>query len=108
MEQVTSTSTGNHNGLPTHIMLYDGHNVYTASATFYTAVRLQVEEVIPVLERDVKYKLEMLCGEAFWRTLSDGEKRMAGRCMAHMVANGLLPLRFADTKHEYPKWYQLT
>lgn len=107
MEQVTSIATEIHNCVPTHIMLFDGHNVYTASAAFYTTIRLQVEEVIPAMERGVKYTLEMLCGDAFWRTLSDGEKRMAGRCMAHMVANKRLPLCFTDSKHEYPKWYRL-
>jgi hypothetical protein len=107
MAQVTSTHTGNQNNVHMYIMLYDGDNVYTASAAFYTAVRLQVEEVIPGMERGVKYTLEMLCGDAFWRTLSDGEKRMAGRCMAHMVVNKRLPLCFAESKHEYPKWYEL-
>jgi hypothetical protein len=32
---------------------------------------------------------------------------MAGRCIANMVVKGQLPLRFAESKHEYPKWYQL-
>lgn len=86
------------------IFLYDG---YSVSEKLYMAVLYQVEEVIPAMECDVKYTLKMLCGDAFWRTLSDGEKRMAGRCMAHMVVNKRLPLRFADSKHEYPKWYRI-
>ncbi len=85
-------------------ILYDG---YTVPNTLYTKVRNQVAEIIPAVERDVKYTLEMLCGEAFWKQLTDGEKRMAGRCMALFIVKGLLPFRFAETKHEYPKRYQL-
>jgi hypothetical protein len=32
---------------------------------------------------------------------------MAGRCVAHMVVGGQLPLSFVNTKHEYPKHYRL-
>jgi hypothetical protein len=86
------------------IILCDG---YTVPNTLYTNVREQVAEIIPAVERDVKYTLEMLCGREFWDQLTDGEKRIAGRCMAQMIVKGLLPLRFAETKHEYPKRYQL-
>jgi hypothetical protein len=99
-----STSSGDRKVVATHIMLHDG---YCVSAPFYNTVLLQVEEIIPALERGVKYTLEMLCGEKFWDLLTDGENRMAGRCMANMVVHGQLPLRFAHSKHEYPKWYQL-
>jgi hypothetical protein len=92
---------------PTHIILYDGHEVYTVTAAFYNAVRLQVEESIPGLIHGEKYKSEWLCGNAFWKPLSNDEKRMAGRCIAHMVVTGVLPLRFADSRHEYPNWYRL-
>ena len=86
---------------------YDGCAGYSVPVSFYNAIRRQVEEVIPVLLRDEKYSLEMLCGEAFWNPLTEGECRMAGRCMSHMVRNNLLPLRFAESKHEYPKLYEL-
>ena len=87
-----------------YMMLHDG---YTVTENFYNAVRYQVDEVIPALIRDMKYTSEMLCGDVFWEPLSDGEKRMAGRCIANMVVSGLLPFDFAMTKHEYPKRYQL-
>jgi hypothetical protein len=87
-----------------YMVLYDG---YTVPAEFYHAVRLQVEAIIPAMERGGKYTLKLLCGEAFWRPLSHGDRRMAGRCMAQMVVSGLLPLCFADGKHEYPKLYRL-
>ena len=55
----------------------------------------------------MKYNLKVLCGAEFWKPLSDGQKRMAGRCMVHMVEVGLLPLHFAEGRHEYPKLYWL-
>ena len=107
MQHVANTSTGNHKALPTHVILHDGHEVYTVSAAFYNDVRLKVEEILPALERHEKYTLKELCGEEFWDSLTNGEKSMAGRCMASMVVNNLLPLRFADHKHEYAKRYRL-
>ncbi len=86
------------------IILYDG---YSVSEKLYKAVLYQVEEIIPAMEDDVKYTLKILCGDEFWDLLTDGEKRMAGRCMAHMVVNKRLPLSFSDSKHEYPKWYRI-
>lgn len=88
----------------TFIILYDG---YTVPEKFYKAVLYQVKEIPPALLPGEKYTLEMLCGDVFWQLLTDGEKRMAGRCMAQMVVSGILPLRFAETKHEYSKRYQL-
>lgn len=87
-----------------YVMLHDG---YTVSEDFYKAVRYQAVEVIPVLVRGMKYTSRMLCGDEFWKLLTDGDKRMAGRCIANMVVSGLLPFNFAETKHEYPKRYQL-
>lgn len=88
----------------THVLLNDG---YTVSPVFYAAIRDQVREALPFLERGKKYTLEILCGDDFWQELTNGERRMAGRCMAQMVANRKLPFQFAHHKHEYPKWYQL-
>ena len=108
MTQVNNTLTGNNNDVSTYIVLYLRDRPYTISAGFYNAVQLQVEDNIPGMERGVKYTLEMLCGDVFWRTLSDGDTRKAGRCMADMVANNQFPqLRFIGCQHEHPKKYQL-
>jgi hypothetical protein len=101
------TSDVNQNEAYAYIILHDGYDMYSVPAKFYTAIRLQVEEVIPALKHDEVYTLEMLCGEVFWDTLTNGKRRMAGRCMTHMVANNLLPLRSVKGRHEYPKLYQL-
>lgn len=75
--------------------------------TLYDSVRKRVENALPAMEQNERYTLEMLCGQDFWELLSDGERRTAGRCMSDMVERKLLPLRVAETKHEYPKYYQL-
>ena len=103
-----SISPENHVGTAVLLILYDGHRMFTVSAAFYNAVRLQVEEIIPALERDEIYTLEELCGDAFWGPLTSGECKMAGKCMAYMVVNNRLPqLRFVGCPHENPKKYQL-
>lgn len=86
------------------VLLSDG---YPVAQVFYDSIRQQVEAALPALERDAQYTLEMLCCKEFWGKLSDGDRRTAGRCMSDMVKQKLLPLRVADTEHEYPKYYQL-
>ena len=74
---------------------------------FFFDLSHQVEEIVPAMIPGVKYTLEMLCGPTFWGPLTDGQKRVAGKCMVHMVENGILPLHFAKGRHEYPKLYSL-
>ena len=82
-------------------------NGYCVSEKFCEAVRKRVEEVIPAMMPFVTYTLEDLCGEVFWSQLSNGQRRMAGRCMTQLVGRSVLPLCFADSRHEYPKYYRL-
>ena len=103
-----SISSENHVGTAVHLILYGGNRAYTVPAAFYNAIRLQVEEIIPALERDEIYTLEDLCGETFWGQLTSGERKMAGKCMAYMVANKRLPLCFVGCPHGgHPKKYRL-
>lgn len=84
--------------------LYDEYNVDTA---LLNSVKQQIEKAIPTMKRNVGYKLESLCSEDYWKDLDSGQRRMAGRCVAHLVTKSLLPMCFAESKHEYPKHYQL-
>ena len=94
--------------IPTHIILYDGHRIYTVSAAFYNDVLNTVSEVIHIFVPGDKYTLRIMYGEVLWLEMTRGERRMAGKCMADMVANNRLPqLRFVEHEHEYPKKYQL-
>lgn len=88
---------------PIHYMvLNDGQPV---TKTFFDRVRQKVNVVIPALNPVERYTAEMLCGDEFWSALDNGERRLAGRCLAHMVNEDLLPLRVAESNHEYPKYY---
>ena len=87
-----------------YTILNDG---YAVPELFFYTLFHQVEEITPAMEAGVKYNLKVLCGAEFWKPLSDGQKRMAGQCMVHMVEVGLLPLHFAEGRHEYPKLYWL-
>ena len=73
----------------------------------YTRVLKQVEEIVPALEPSESYTLETLCGEEFWNGLAVGERRMAGRYIAHVAKQGPFPLEFVGCKHQYPKKYRL-
>jgi hypothetical protein len=98
------TQDRDHAGALVMLVLHDG---YSVSARLFDSVRQQVEEILPGVVRDHGFRLKDLCDREFWDRLNDGQRRMAGRCMAYMVVHGILPLRFADSKHEYPKRYQL-
>ena len=103
-----STSSENHKGTTVYLILYDGHRMYTVSAAFYNDVMNTVSEVIHIFLPVDRYTLRKIYGEALWLEMTRGERRMAGKCMAHMVANDRLPqLRFVEHEHEYPKKYRL-
>jgi len=87
------------------IELDDGRLVDMA---FYGSVHEQVESRLPMLSPSPSYTARMLCGDEFWSQLRPGEPSLAGRCLAHMVEEGVLPLRNVKTRHEYPKRYRRT
>ena len=102
------TMPENHKGTALYLILFDRHRTYTVSAAFYNDVLNTVSEVIHLFLPGDKYTLRIIYGEVLWLHMTRGERRMAGKCMAHMVANNRLPqLRFIEHEHEYPKKYQL-
>jgi hypothetical protein len=97
MEMIMTTNT--------NVILYCGRTVPQA---FFDSVQQQVEEVLPAMDPEACYTSKMLCGMEFWELLlNNGQRRTAGRCLAHMVSQELLPLVFAESKSKHPKWYQL-
>ena len=102
------TTPESHEGTSIYLILCDESRTYTVSAAFYNDVLNTVSEVIHIFVPDDKYTLRILYGEVLWLEMTRGERRMAGKCMAHMVANNRLPqLRFVGCEHENPKKYQL-
>ena len=101
------TTPENHKGTTVHLILYDDHHTYTVSAAFYNEVLNTVSEVIHLLLPGDIYTLRKIYGEALWLDMTRGDRSKAGKCMAQMVANKRLPLRFVGCTHDDPKKYQL-
>ena len=93
--------------IPTHLILYDGLRWYTVSAAFYNDALKTVSEVIHLFLTGDIYTLRKIYGEALWLDMTRGDRSKAGKCMAHMVANKRLPLRFVGCTHDDPKKYRL-
>jgi hypothetical protein len=87
------------------LVLYDGMRGHSAHRAFYDSIRREILDIAPALIPGEGYTAEMLCGPEFWCQLSDNEQRLAGRCVAHMVRNGLLPLIRLDCRHKSPARY---
>lgn len=86
----------------THLL----HDGYPVAGDFLAAIRAQVEDVPPELGPYGAYTAEQLCGSTFWHSLSRGERRIAGRCLASLVSQGTIPLVHVPGKHEYPRRYR--
>jgi hypothetical protein len=102
-----STPSGSHEGTAIYLILHDEHRTYTVSAAFYNDVLNTVSEVIHIFLPDYRYTLREIYGEASWLQMTRGERIMAGKCMAYMVANKRLPLHFIGCPHADPKKYRL-
>lgn len=66
-----------------------------------------VEMLIPDMEPGKNYTLEKMFGTDIWEGFGDYERKLIGKCVAKMVMNGLLPLRFAGSIKTNPKRYRL-
>ena len=102
-----SISSENQVGTAVHLILYDGDRAYTVPVAFYNDVLNTVSEVIHLFLPDDIFTLRKIYGEALWLQMTRGERSKAGKCMAHMVANKRLPLRFVGCPHDDPKKYRL-
>jgi hypothetical protein len=69
-------------------------------------VRYVAEDRIPGLSYRVEMTAEDIFGEDAWEELSDGEARLAGKCLRRLVKDNALPLDPVETVHEYPLYYQ--
>lgn len=87
-----------------HIPLHDGTWV---EERFYNQLLQQVRESVPALKLEEVYTTKILCGKAFWESLEKGERIRAGKCIAHAVARGDLPLRFAGITKANSQLYKL-
>jgi len=73
----------------------------------FRSIQRQVAEIVPGVDPYAEYTLETLCGDEFWESLSNRQRRLAGRCMAYLVEHERVPYCFAGHLCESPKKYML-
>jgi len=86
------------------IRLSDGFSV---TREFLELVRFCVEDRLHELSIDKTYCAKQLTGPELWDGLNDGDRRVAGRCIAYLTSHGRLPLTLVKWKHEFPLKYRL-
>ena len=82
-------------------------NGYTVHEEFFNIIQQQAEEGAPLVNPNMPFKAEMVCGDGLWAVLSNWERRLAGRCVAYMVVKGILPFTFDNSKSGPTKWYRI-
>jgi hypothetical protein len=89
----------------TELFIHLAHG-YVAPEWFYESIKLRVKVFMPHIVPGHRYTLETICGNVFWDGLIPFHRALAGRCMAFMVVNKLVPLVFAETGGKKTKQYQ--
>lgn len=87
-----------------NIELSDGFSV---SKGIYEGFRQMVVPSLTEISPGKAYTLKNILGREIWNQLDHGDRRLMGRCVAHMTTRKILPLRIVESKHEYPIRYQL-
>lgn len=81
---------------------------YQAPKAFYEDVAKQVALAMGSIEAGKLYTTKTLCGDAFWSGLGRNKnKRLAGRCLAHMVYKKRFPFEFVQHMRSPTKRYRL-
>lgn len=99
----TSTSTTNDTA-KSRIQLADN---FSAPAEWVECIRLHIVGQLAASQQDRTYTAKKLAGRDYWDSMSSGEQRLAGRCIAYLVSHDKLPLLFVRGTHEYPLRHRL-
>jgi len=65
-----------------------------------------INEAIPSLERAVDYTSQTLVPAPLWCSLHDGERRVFGKALSHLVDLRLVPLIKTSPPYKMPITYQ--
>lgn len=98
------TGTTKNTEIDLFIVLGDG---YTVSQSLYDRIRKQIGKVTVKMVPGRRYTLKNLCGKEFWNPLTTSERIAAGRLMAYLVQEKLVPLAFAGRTRENSQQYWL-
>ncbi len=79
-------------GIVLHIQLHEGSWV---EERFFNRMFKLIFDFKSELNLSKSYTAKKLCGEEFWKLLEKGERIIAGKCIAHMVARKFITLDFA-------------
>jgi len=82
------------------------HNGRTLPNDLLESVRAQVTKKASLLIPEVSYTLKQICGDIYWKHLSDGDKNQAGWCMSHLVMQGIVPFIHVGFTSANSKLYQ--
>jgi len=78
------------------IFLHGKHKIQEA---LYRSVYEQIELILDAMEPGQSYTSRDLCGDEYWRDLkTTPRRRWAGMCLAYMVREEILPLKFVGKK----------
>jgi hypothetical protein len=80
---------------------------FTVARKFFEQIIAWIRARLDEIEGDRIYTAKRLAGLEYWRQLTPSEQRLAGRCIAHGVCKGLLPLVFVKGEHEFPLRYRM-
>ena len=72
---------------------------------FYNDVLVHAGRGVMKMDKGRLYTAKELCGEEFWLSMNNWERRTAGRCFAHMVSNKVFDLQFIKYKKSPTKRY---
>ncbi|MBX9917940.1 MAG: single-stranded DNA-binding protein [Nitrosomonas sp.] len=79
----------------------------SVSKNIYECFKQMVVASLPQINPGNAYTLKKILGNEIWNELDNGDRRLMGRCVAHMTTRKILPLKIVKSKHEYPIRYQL-
>lgn len=89
------------------LVLQDGRGIFYVPLPLYRRLRIAILIVIPAMIPEIGYKAEHLLGTEIWSTLDAGGRRVAGRCISHMVRHRQVPLQRIGCRHRHPVQYEL-
>jgi len=87
-----------------YVKLNDG---YRASKAFYMYIHKMMVAALSGKAPGVQCTVKQFIGKDLWNELDTGERKLAGRCVAHMVSKNLLQLDFAGKTKANAQQYRL-
>ena len=88
------------------ILVFKGGQICIAKSVDNELMQV-IKDILPAIENWMELTLEELCGDEYWSSKTDGERRTLGRYFAYLVDKGLMPFEFANSCCQTPKRYRL-